>query len=88
MSEVEVGLLIRAAPSKRDGVLLEVICARGLRVSETVALTWTDVLPHNDRVQLSILGKGGRVSERMCKEVSVSLPLTGDSHDDDIDDYA
>jgi hypothetical protein len=28
-----------------------------------------------------------RVSERMCKEVSVSLPLTGDSHDDDIDDY-
>src|SRR5262245_50910605 len=29
-----------------------------------------------------------RVSERMCKEVSVSLPLRGDSHDDDIDDYA
>jgi hypothetical protein len=30
----------------------------------------------------------GRVSETMCKEVSVSLPLRGDSHDDDIDDYA
>src|SRR5262245_19679453 len=29
-----------------------------------------------------------RVSERMCKEVSVSLPLRGDSHDDHIDDYA
>src|SRR5262245_19916907 len=30
---------------------------------------------------------GVRVSETMCKEVSVSLPLTGDSHDDDFDDY-
>ena len=32
------------------------------------------------------VGAGGRVSERMCKEVSVSLPLTGDSHDDQYDD--
>ena len=29
-----------------------------------------------------------RVSETMCKEVSVSLPLTGDSHDQRYDDYA
>ena len=29
-----------------------------------------------------------RVSERICKQVSVSLPLTGDSHDDHFDDYA
>src|SRR6266516_2423744 len=28
----------------------------------------------------------GRVSERMCKQVSVSLPLKGDSHDDQHDD--
>src|SRR4029077_15550996 len=58
MSEVEVSLLIRAARSKRDRVLLEVSYARGLRVSETVALTWADVLPRDNRVQLSILGKG------------------------------
>jgi hypothetical protein len=31
---------------------------------------------------------GERVSDTMCKEVSVSLPLRGDSHDDDFDDYA
>ena len=30
----------------------------------------------------------GRVSEIMCKQVSVSLPLIGDSHDDELDDYA
>ena len=28
-----------------------------------------------------------RVSERMCKQVSVSLPYRGDSHDDRHDDY-
>ena len=54
ISEVEVSLLFRAAPSKRDRVLLEVIYAGGVRVSETVALTWGDVLPREDRVQLSI----------------------------------
>jgi cephalosporin hydroxylase len=28
-----------------------------------------------------------RVSERMCKQVSVSLPYEGDSHDEQFDDY-
>ena len=69
MSEVEVGLLIRAAPSKRDRVLLEVIYAGGLRVSETVALTWADVLPRDDLVQLSILGKGGKVRQVLLPDI-------------------
>jgi len=69
ISEVEVGLLIRAAPSKRDRVLLEVIYAGGLRVSETVALTWSDVLPRDDRVQLSIKGKGGKLRQVLLPEV-------------------
>jgi site-specific recombinase XerD len=63
ISEVEVSLLIRAAPSKRDRVLLEVIYAGGLRVSETVALTWADVVLRGERVQLSITGKGGKVRQ-------------------------
>ncbi len=29
----------------------------------------------------------GRVSERMCKQVSVSLPYRGDSHDEQLDDH-
>jgi integrase/recombinase XerD len=54
VSEVEVSLLISAARSKRDRVLIEVAYAGGLRVSELVAINWTDVL-HRDqgRVQLS-----------------------------------
>ena len=70
MSEVEVGLLIRAAPSKRDRVLLEVIYAGGLRVSETVALTWADVLPRDDRVQLSILARAARCARCSCPRSS------------------
>ena len=85
MSEVEVSLLIRAAPSKRDRVLLEVIYAGGLRVSETVGLTWADVLPRDDRVQLSITGKGGKVRQVLLPEiVSRALhSLRGDAGGDD-----
>ena len=66
ISEVEVSLLIRAAPSKRDRVLLEVIYAGGLRVSETVGLTWADVLLRGERVQLSILAKAARCARSCC----------------------
>src|SRR5215510_13514418 len=69
ITEVEVGLLIRAAPSKRDRVLLEVIYAGGLRVSETVSLTWADMVPRGDRVQLSIAGKGGKVRQVLLPEI-------------------
>jgi site-specific recombinase XerD len=81
ISEVEVGLLIRAARSKRDRVLLETLYAGGLRVSEAVALTWSDVLPRGDQVQLSVLGKGGVVRQVLLPEiVSKSLlSLRGDA---------
>ena len=85
ISEVEVGLLIRAARSKRDRVLLETLYAGGLRVSEIVALVWADVLPRDDRVQLSITGKGGFVRQVLLPEiVSKSLlSLRGDAGNND-----
>ena len=42
ISEVEVGWLIRAARSRRDRVLLAVLYAGGLRISELVGLSWAD----------------------------------------------
>src|SRR5262245_66689712 len=82
MTPAEVALLIRAAPSKRDRILIEVAYAGGLRVSEIVSLTWADVLPReNDLVQLSILGKGEKPRQVLLPEiVSRSLlTLRGDA---------
>ena len=50
---------MRAARTKRDRVLLEVLYAGGLRVAEVVALSWADVLPRNKgQVRLTVVGKG------------------------------
>lgn len=68
ISEVEVGLLIREANSKRDRVLLRVLYGGGLRVSEVVGLTWHDVIERGDQVQLSITGKGNRVRQVLLPE--------------------
>ena len=43
VTEVEMGLLIRSAPSRRDRILIEVGYAGGLRVSELVGLTWSQI---------------------------------------------
>ena len=70
VTETEVALLIRAAPSKRDRVMVEVAYAGGLRVSELVDLNWADVLPRDQgRVQLNVLGKGGKVRQVVLPEV-------------------
>jgi site-specific recombinase XerD len=81
ISEVEVGLLIRAALTERDRVLLAVAYAGGLRVSEIIALKWADVIERDDKVQLSITGMGGRVRQVLLpKSVSrLLLALRADA---------
>ena len=85
VSETEVALLIRAARSKRDRVLLESLYAGGLRVSEVASLIWGDVLPRDDRVQLSVTGKGGFVRQVLLPEVVSKslLSLRGDAGNTD-----
>jgi len=82
MSPAEVALLIRAARSRRDRILIEVAYAGGLRVSELVNLCWADVLPREkDQVQLSIVGKGEKTRQVLLPDiVSHSLlTLRGDA---------
>jgi integrase/recombinase XerD len=69
ISEVDVALLVRGARTKRDRVLLEVLYAGGLRVSELAGLTWSDIVARDKgRVQLSVPGKGGIVRQVLLPE--------------------
>jgi integrase/recombinase XerD len=82
VSEVEIGLLVRSAPSRRDRILIEVGYGGGLRVSELVALTWADVIERDGgKVQLSVLGKGHKRREVLLPEVvgRSLLSLRGDA---------
>jgi len=47
----------------------EVFYAGGLRVSETVSLTWGNMLARGERVQLSITAKGGKVPQVLLPEI-------------------
>ena len=54
-------LLLRAARSKRDRLLLEVAYFGALRVSELASLTWDRVIPRDTgEAQLAIVGKGDK----------------------------
>ena len=81
ISEVEIGLLVRAADTKRDRLLIKVGYAGGLRVSELVRLTWGDVIAREKGVQLNVLGKGGKVRQVLLPEVVSRslLSLRGDA---------
>jgi integrase/recombinase XerD len=86
ISPAQVALLIRAARTKRDRVLVEVAYAGGLRVSELVALTWADVLPREEsRVQLNVTGKGNKVRQVLLPAIvsRALLALRGDAGNND-----
>jgi integrase/recombinase XerD len=82
ISEVDVALLVRGARTKRDRVLLEVLYAGGLRVSELAGLTWSDIVARDKgQVQLSVVGKGGIVRQVLLPEAvsRALLSLRGDA---------
>ena len=70
MPEVDVKLLIRAARSRRDRVMLETLYAGGLRISELVGLSWADVIERDAKLQLSVTGKGGRTRQVLLPQSS------------------
>jgi integrase/recombinase XerD len=74
ISETEVALLIRYTGNHRDKVMLQVLYASGMRVSELVGLNWGDLIARDRQVQLNVLGKGDKLRQVLLPEnVSQSL---------------
>jgi site-specific recombinase XerD len=60
VSESEVQRLLETAEGGRDRVLLAVLYAAGLRVSEACGLLWRNVRPRGEAGQITVFGKNGR----------------------------
>jgi hypothetical protein len=75
-------------------ILVQAVCStcgvrRSPRTSINAVMTAMRRSSHSEALRMyhSSSRPFSRVSERMCKQVSVSLPYRGDSHDDQYDDY-
>jgi integrase/recombinase XerD len=60
LSPTEIEQLIGATTNRRDGLMLSLAYACGLRVSELCALTWKDLQPRDEGGQALIYGKGSK----------------------------
>ncbi len=60
LSPAEIEQLIGATSNRRDGLMLSLAYACGLRVSELCALTWKDLQPRDEGGQALIYGKGSK----------------------------
>ncbi len=68
LSSSEVKRILHAAPSLRDKLLLGLMYASGLRVSEVVALKWVDI-DFDGRPSASSRARDGRIARSCCRTV-------------------
>jgi integrase/recombinase XerD len=67
LEESEVARLIEAASEGRNRVLLKLLYASGVRVSEVCGLMWCDALPRQEGGQITVFGKGGKTRTVLLK---------------------
>ena len=60
LSEAEVHRMLALEANPRNGVLLRLLYAAGLRVSELCALQWRDLQPRGEGGQVTVYGKGNK----------------------------
>lgn len=60
LEEGEVHRLLGAERNPRNRVMLELLYASGIRVSELTALRWRDTQPRAEAGQIVVFGKGGK----------------------------
>jgi integrase/recombinase XerD len=60
LPEADVQRMLALETNPRNRVLLRLLYAAGLRVSEVCQLTWRDAAERGDTGQVTVLGKGGK----------------------------
>ncbi|MBW8039235.1 MAG: tyrosine-type recombinase/integrase [Planctomycetes bacterium] len=73
MSEAEVQRIIGMENNPRNKLLLRILYAGGIRVSELCRLKWRDVQERDDGGQMTVFGKGSKTNTIIIPE-----PLWGD----------
>ena len=78
---------MRFDPALRGGSLVGCVVVNDEMEIESGGGLLIDQFEKAQELAMTMARHARRVSERMCKQVSMSLPCRGDSHDDHFDDY-
>ncbi len=60
MGEADVQRMLVLEPTPRNAMMLRLIYAAGLRISEVCGLAWRDLQPRDEAGQATVYGKGGK----------------------------
>jgi integrase/recombinase XerD len=60
LAETDVHRMLALEPNERNRILLNLLYAAGLRISEVCELAWRDVQPREQGGQITVFGKGGK----------------------------
>jgi site-specific recombinase XerD len=85
MSEADALALIHGERNRRNRVLIRLLYAAGLRVSEACRLSWADVAPTDAGAQITVFGKGGKTRVVLLSQATGGelLALRGNALDAD-----